>query len=103
MTLLTVSTTPVCSHDLLHSDDLNYPELTDIHIENSVPGHLLADAALDVFHANTPIKRLEDFTFDVYHGDKLLMPYAEHDAGSLSERGEIVCYHYCALKPNGVQ
>jgi hypothetical protein len=80
---LSIKVTSVIPDEQLHELDKNVAGSYSVKVSEAVPEDKLADAALDIFHLDIPIKVLDDFSIEVFHGENVLLPSDEHENGSL--------------------
>ena len=76
----------IANAESLHEDDKEVAGDYPIGLQGSIDEKSIADAALDVFHENVPIKVLDDFDFEVW---QQLETDPLHEGGSLSWAGKL--------------
>lgn len=70
--IVTVRVIPNCPVEELHAYDRQLPLEVDMKLDEGVSKNEIADAALDAFHLENPIKILDDFDIEVwYKGEQL--------------------------------
>jgi hypothetical protein len=89
MPTLIVKAIAKCDYVDLSQEDSEVPAETQVILRDEVPEHLLANAALDVFHAQMPVDNLDDFEFQVWLGEKQLHESDDADSYDFADAGDI--------------
>lgn len=81
---LEIRVTSVIPDKQIHQMDEDVAGNYTIEISDKITEDKFADAALDAFHLEIPIKVLDDFSIEVVDGDRVLAPSDDHESGSLA-------------------
>lgn len=87
--LVTVRIACVTAESEMAPDDRKVPTEVPVKVDSDVPVGHIADAALDILHEKLPMKRPEDFEFEVWRNGVELHPSRNHESLSLAGKGDL--------------